>query len=64
MASGSRGGVEIVPDAETLLPRPRPFTALTLSLVSAGELRYTLLVQVHPDGISTLENLSTHEQSR
>jgi hypothetical protein len=24
--------------------------------------RYTFLVQVHPDGISTLENLSTHER--
>lgn len=24
--------------------------------------RYTFVVQVHPDGISTLENLSTHER--
>jgi hypothetical protein len=26
--------------------------------------RYTFLVQVLPDGISTLENLSTHERSQ
>ena len=25
-------------------------------------IRYTFVVQVHPDGISTLENLSTHER--
>jgi hypothetical protein len=24
--------------------------------------RFTFLVQVHPEGISTLENLSTHER--
>jgi hypothetical protein len=24
--------------------------------------RYTFVVQVHPEGISTLENLSTHER--
>ena len=24
--------------------------------------RYTFVVQVHPDGISTLENLATHER--
>jgi hypothetical protein len=24
--------------------------------------RYTFVVQVHPDGLSTLENLSTHER--
>jgi hypothetical protein len=24
--------------------------------------RYTFVVQVHPDGISTLENLTTHER--
>jgi hypothetical protein len=24
--------------------------------------RYTFVVQVHPDGISTLENLGTHER--
>jgi hypothetical protein len=26
--------------------------------------RYTFLVQVHPEGIATLENLSTHERIR
>jgi hypothetical protein len=26
--------------------------------------RYTFVVQVHPDGLSTLENLSTHERVR
>jgi hypothetical protein len=26
--------------------------------------RYTFVIQVHPDGISTLENLSTHERVR
>lgn len=26
--------------------------------------RYTFVVQVHPEGISTLENLSTHERVR
>ena len=26
--------------------------------------RYTFVVQVHPGGISTLENLSTHERVR
>jgi hypothetical protein len=26
--------------------------------------RHTFVVQVHPDGISTLENLSTHERVR
>jgi hypothetical protein len=26
--------------------------------------RYTFVVQVHPEGISTLENLSTHERIR
>jgi hypothetical protein len=26
--------------------------------------RYTFVVQVHPDGLSTLENLSTHERIR
>ena len=26
--------------------------------------RYTFVVQVHPKGISTLENLSTHERVR
>jgi hypothetical protein len=26
--------------------------------------RYTFVVQVHPDGPSTLENLSTHERVR
>ena len=26
--------------------------------------RYTFVVQIHPDGISTLENLSTHERVR
>ena len=26
--------------------------------------RYTFVVQVHPDGISTLENLVTHERVR
>jgi hypothetical protein len=26
--------------------------------------RYTIVVQVHPDGLSTLENLSTHERLR
>jgi hypothetical protein len=26
--------------------------------------RYTFVVQVHPDGISTLENLATHERVR
>jgi hypothetical protein len=24
--------------------------------------RYTFVVQIHPDGLSTLENLSTHER--
>jgi hypothetical protein len=24
--------------------------------------RYTFVIQVHPDGISTLENLATHER--
>jgi hypothetical protein len=26
--------------------------------------RYTFVVQIHPDGLSTLENLSTHERVR
>jgi hypothetical protein len=26
--------------------------------------RYTFVIQVHPEGISTLENLSTHELIR
>jgi hypothetical protein len=26
--------------------------------------RYTFVVQVHPEGISTLENLNTHERVR
>ncbi len=26
--------------------------------------RYTFVVQIHPDGLSTLENLSTHERIR
>jgi len=26
--------------------------------------RFTFVVQVHPEGISTLENLSTHERVR
>jgi hypothetical protein len=26
--------------------------------------RYTFVVQIHPEGISTLENLSTHERIR
>jgi hypothetical protein len=26
--------------------------------------RYTFLVQIHPEGIATLENLSTHERVR
>jgi hypothetical protein len=26
--------------------------------------RYTFVVQIHPDGPSTLENLSTHERIR
>jgi hypothetical protein len=26
--------------------------------------RYTFVIQVHPEGISTLENLSTHERVR
>jgi hypothetical protein len=26
--------------------------------------RYTFVVQIHPDGPSTLENLSTHERVR
>jgi hypothetical protein len=26
--------------------------------------RYTFVVQIHPEGISTLENLSTHELIR
>jgi hypothetical protein len=26
--------------------------------------RYTFVIQVHPDGISTLENLGTHERIR
>jgi hypothetical protein len=26
--------------------------------------RYTFVIQVHPEGISTLENLSTHERIR
>jgi hypothetical protein len=26
--------------------------------------RYTFVVQVHPEGISTLENLSTHQRIR
>jgi hypothetical protein len=25
--------------------------------------RYTFVIQVHPEGISTLENLSTHERA-
>jgi hypothetical protein len=25
-------------------------------------IRYTFVIQVHPDGISTLENLMTHER--
>lgn len=26
--------------------------------------RYTFVIQIHPDGVSTLENLSTHERVR
>ncbi len=26
--------------------------------------RYTFVIQIHPDGLSTLENLSTHERVR
>jgi hypothetical protein len=26
--------------------------------------RYTFVIQIHPDGLSTLENLSTHERIR
>lgn len=26
--------------------------------------RYTFVIQIHPEGISTLENLSTHERIR
>ncbi len=26
--------------------------------------RHTFVIQVHPDGVSTLENLSTHERIR
>jgi hypothetical protein len=26
--------------------------------------RHTFVVQIHPDGLSTLENLSTHERVR
>jgi hypothetical protein len=29
-----------------------------------GMTRYTFVVQVHPDGPTTLENLSTHERVR